>query len=148
MVLAVVFNANSLPAQNPATAKVKPAFLLTVQDNLISLKATDASLIEVLEEIGRRIKIEVVAPLREQEKVTTEFNQLPLEEAIKKLTPNYSHAMVSDEGGKKISKVIILQKSNTVLSKAVVTVPEPKKEEKAAKPVPSVKQEIAKQKLR
>ena len=60
--------------------KGKPAakadFVLTVKDNLISLKAKDASLKEVLEEIGRKMNIEVLALLPEQEKITTEFEKL------------------------------------------------------------------------
>jgi hypothetical protein len=51
--------AETNPKGKPAT---KADFVLTVKDNLISLKAKDALLKEVLEEIGRRMKIDVVSP--------------------------------------------------------------------------------------
>ena len=95
--------------------KGKPAakadFVLTVKDNLISLKAKDASLKEVLEEIGRKMNIEVLALLPEQEKITTEFETLPLEEAIERLIRNYPHLIVSQEGDRRITRIIALQKS-------------------------------------
>ena len=50
--------AETNPKGKPAT---KADFVLTVKDNLISLKAKEALLKEVLEEIGRRMKIDVVA---------------------------------------------------------------------------------------
>jgi hypothetical protein len=52
-------------AEADRSAKGKPAtktdFVLTIKDNLISLEAKDASLKEILEEIGRRMKVDVVA---------------------------------------------------------------------------------------
>lgn len=145
--LTFIFNATSLPAQSQSTGKAKPAFVVTVRDNLISLKATDASLIEVLEEIGKRTKIEIVAPLPEKEKITAEFDKLPLEEAIKRLTPNYSHAMISEPGGKRIGKIIVLQKGGETARPVPATkAPGIKRPETAAKPTPSVKPETVKEK--
>ena len=46
----------------------KADFVLTIKDNLISLKAKYSPLIEILEEIGRKMNIEVLALLPEQEK--------------------------------------------------------------------------------
>ncbi|MDP2607366.1 MAG: hypothetical protein Q8S00_32935, partial [Deltaproteobacteria bacterium] len=108
--LGFFINPTDLSAQNQPAAKGKTGFVLTIQDNLISLKATDALLLEILQEIGRRMKIEMVAPLPEKGKITAEFDKLSLEDAIKRLTPHYSHAMISEPGGKKISKIIVLQK--------------------------------------
>jgi hypothetical protein len=118
--------------------KGKPAakanFLLTVKDNLLSLKAKDASLKEILEEIGRSMNIEVLALLPEQEKITTEFEKLPLEEAIEKLIGNYPHLMVSQEGDKRITRIVALQKSvDTVPSKPVIKETETKKQETPVK---------------
>ena len=114
--------------------KGKPAakadFVLTIKDNLVSLNAKDASLIEILEEIGRRMSIEVFALLPEQEKVTTEFETIPLEEAIERLIRNYSHLIVSQEGDRRITRIIALQKSGiTVPSNPVVKETEAKKQE-------------------
>jgi hypothetical protein len=145
--LGLFINPTDLSAQNQPAAKGKTGFVLTIQDNLLSLKATDASLIEVLEEVGRRMKIEVVAALPEKEKITAEFNKLSLEDAIKRLTPNYSHAMISEPGGKKISKIIVLQKGGeTARPVPAAKAPKIKRSETVARPAPSVKQEIVKEK--
>ena len=116
------------------SAKGKPAtkadFVLTVNGNLISLQAKDASLKDVLEEIGRKINIEVFALLSEQEKTTVGFENLPLKEAIERLIRNYPHLIVSQEGDSRITRIIALQKSlDTVLPTAVVKETETKKQE-------------------
>jgi type II secretory pathway component GspD/PulD (secretin) len=115
-------------------AAAKADFVLTVKDNVISLKAKDASLREILEEIGRRTSIEVFALLPQQEKITTEFEKVPLEEAIERLIRNYPHLLVSQEGDGKITRIVALQKNaDTVSSKPVMTGPEIKKEETPTK---------------
>jgi type II secretory pathway component GspD/PulD (secretin) len=91
----------------PAT---KPDFVLTVKDSLISLKAKDASLKEVLEEIGRRMNVEVVGNVPSNEKVTAEFEKLPLQEAVQRLSTNYSFQIDSEKTGKRITKVVVLDK--------------------------------------
>ena len=145
--LTILIHPSYLLAQNQITGKGQSNFTLTIQGNLISLKATDASLIEVLEEVGRRMKIEVVAAVPEKEKITAEFDKLSLEDAIKRLTPNYSHAMISEPGGKKISKIIVLQKGGeTARPVPAAKAPEIKRPETVARPAPSVKQEIVKEK--
>jgi hypothetical protein len=95
-------------------AAAKADFVLTVKDNVISLKAKDASLKEVLQEIGRRMSIEVLALLSEQEKIPTEFEKFLLQEAIEKLVRNYSHLIVSQEGNRKITRIIALQKGSEI----------------------------------
>jgi hypothetical protein len=79
-----------------------------VNDNLIFLKAKDASLKEILEEIGRRMKIDVVGNVPEIEKVTAELDKLPLEQAVQRLSTNYSFQIDSEKAGKPITKLIVL----------------------------------------
>src|SRR5262249_41438326 len=80
-----------IPQGKPAT---KADFVLTVKDNLISLKAKDASLKEILEEIGRMMKIDVIAGIPDTTKIT-EFENLSVEEAVNRLSRNYSYVMDS-----------------------------------------------------
>ena len=76
------------------------------------------------------MSIEVFALLPEQEKVTTEFETIPLEEAIERLIRNYSHLIVWQEGDRRITRIIALQKSGiTVPSNPVVKETEAKKQE-------------------
>jgi hypothetical protein len=76
----------------------------TVEDNLLSLKAKDASLKEVLEEIGRRMKVDVVAGIPDTKKITAEFENLSLEEAVSRLSTNYSYVMDSTNGKRRSPK--------------------------------------------
>jgi hypothetical protein len=108
----------------------KADFVLAVKDNLISLEAKNASLKEILEEIGRKMNIEVLALLPEQEKLTTEFENVPLEEAIERLLRNYPHLAVSQEGDRRITRIVALQKSGDLVpSTPVMKETETKKQE-------------------
>ena len=120
----------------------KADFTLTVKDNLISLKAQDASLKEVLEEIGRRMKIDVVAGIPDTKKITAEFENLSIEEAVNRLSTNYSYVMDSTNGERKITKIIVLEKGKeTVPSIPTTKESTIKKEEKPIKPETRVREE-------
>ena len=67
--------ADRRPKGKPAP---EAAFVLAVQDNLVSLTVRNASLKGCLEQTGPRMNIEVLALLPEREKTTTEFEKLPL----------------------------------------------------------------------
>lgn len=86
----------------------KADFILTIEEGLISLNAKDASLKEIVEEIGRRMEIEVVANIPDEEKITMEFEKLSLEDAIERLARNYVYEKKSEEG--KITKIVLLPK--------------------------------------
>jgi type II secretory pathway component GspD/PulD (secretin) len=100
--------------------KSKTDFVLTVKDNLISLDAKDASLKEIVEEIGRQMKINVVANISEKEKVTTKFDKLSLKDAIHRLR-EYADIIYLKDSGKekgKITKVMVFPKrKGEVISK-------------------------------
>ncbi len=85
-------------------------FELTVKDGLISLKTKDASLREIIEEIGKSMKIKVVGAIPDEERISAEFDKLSLEEALEKLSTNYGLLTDSEKEEKKITKIIILPK--------------------------------------
>ena len=116
----------------------KVDFVLTVRDNLISLKAKDASLKEVLEEIGRRMKIDVIAGIPDATKITAEFENLSVEEAVNRLSTNYSYVMDSTTGQRKITKIIVLEKGK----ETTVSTPTTKKEEKPVKPESKAREDV------
>jgi hypothetical protein len=78
-------------AEADRSPKGKPAskadFVLTVKDNLISLEAKNASLKAVLE-----------AGIPDTKKITAEFENLSIEEAVSRLITNYSYVMDSTNG--------------------------------------------------
>src|SRR6266436_5513581 len=137
MAPAQIFAAESerIPKGKPAT---KADFVLTVKDNLISLKAKDASLKEVLEEIGRRMKVDVVAGIPDTKKITAEFENLSLEEAVSRLSTNYSYVMDSTNGKRKITKIIVLEKGK----ETAVSTPTTKKEEQSVKPESKAREDV------
>jgi hypothetical protein len=85
-------------------------FILTVKDNLISLSAKDASFKELLEEIGRRMNIEVFANIPREQKLTLEFDSLSIEDAIRELRKYASIVYVKDakKEPEQIRKIIAL----------------------------------------
>jgi hypothetical protein len=83
---------------------------LRVKDNLISLKAKGASIKEILEDIGRRMEIEVVADIPSEEKITVELDMMYLGHAIKRFRTNYAYITESEEEEGKITKIIVVPK--------------------------------------
>jgi len=88
-------------------------FILTIKDDLLSLRARDASLKEILEAMGRRMKIVMVGNIPEEERITIRFDKLTLEDAIKSLSKNYAFVKESEREKGKITKITILSESRS-----------------------------------
>lgn len=83
---------------------------LVVKGNDISLKARDASLKNILEEIGRRMNIDVVADIPREDKITVDLDMMYLGDAIKKFKKNYAYITESDKDKGKITKIFVVPK--------------------------------------
>ena len=83
-------------------------YVLVVKGDHISLKAKDASLKDILEEIGRRMKIDVVANIPREEKITLELDMMYLGDAIKRFKTNYAYITESDKDKGKITKIVVV----------------------------------------
>ncbi len=90
-------------------------FDLSIKGGNISLSANDASLKEILKEIGQRIKVEVVGNIPEGEKVSVEFDKLSIVEVLEKLVINYGYITESEGGEKKITKIIVLPRGKETM---------------------------------
>ena len=90
-------------------------FDLSIKGGNISLSAKDASLKEILREIGRKMKVEVVGYMPEGEKVSVEFDKLSIVEALEKLVINYGYIMDSEGGERKIVKIIVLPRGKETM---------------------------------
>jgi type II secretory pathway component GspD/PulD (secretin) len=122
--------------------------LLTIQDNLISLNANEASLKEIIEEIGRKMNIEVVAHLSRKEKVSIEFYRLKIDEVLIELREYVKIAYIiknSEIGQGKISKIIVFPKMQATELSRPMTQLEIRQSENSVKPESSVGEETAKQ---
>jgi hypothetical protein len=101
----------------PSLSNLAPPlpFRLTVHKGVLSLHAQDASLKEIIEEIGRRLRIETVVKIPPDQQVTLMFEQLSLEEAIKRFR-KYAHIVYharrdSDTASGQITKILVFPKS-------------------------------------
>jgi hypothetical protein len=85
------------------------AFVLTIQDELITLSATQASLKAILEEIGRRMDIPVKAEIPAAVTVTLAFERLPLPEVLNRLGKyvNYGYVQRWEQGELRISAITV-----------------------------------------
>ncbi len=83
---------------------------LAIEDGLITLNAIDASLKEIIENIGNKMDIEVVGNIANDEIITLKFEKLSIEETLKKLTTSYGYVMDSELEEKSITRIIVLPK--------------------------------------
>ncbi len=92
-------------------------FRLTVVEGYLSLEAKEASVAKIFEEVGRQMGIAVDIRIGSEEKITIEFDKLPLEDLINRLGKNTSYWYVKDslaQGG--ISKLVLLPNGKGILA--------------------------------
>lgn len=74
-----------------------PTFLLSIRDNALSAKIENAPLGEVLKELARQAHLEVyLRGSSAEEKVSARFDNLPLEEGIKRLLKGKDYTLTYD----------------------------------------------------
>ncbi len=113
----------------------KAEMILTIEEELISLNAKDASLKEIIEEIGSKMEFEVVGSIDSEEKITLIFANLSIEDALKKLTTSYGYVMDAESEGKNITKIIVLPKGRkTAPSSSTTNESEPREKKKRPEP--------------
>jgi len=83
-------------------------YVLVVKGDHISLKAKDASLKDILEEIGRRMKIEVIANISREEKITIDLDMMYLGDALKRFKTNYAYITKTDKKKGKITNIVVV----------------------------------------
>jgi len=103
-------------------------FVLRVEANRVSLDAQDASLRAILEEIGKKMDLEVLGEIPAKEAITAEFHNLPLEQALQRLSSNFGYQMKWEEGGQKIAKIFVLPKGTGTNMRSATKEVEPSKE--------------------
>ena len=87
-----------LSIQASPLQKIDPIFL-EVKKGKVTLRARDADLGEILKQLSRRAGFELFIYEDIGRKVTIDINDLPLEEALKKLLPNYGFLFRRTSGG-------------------------------------------------
>jgi hypothetical protein len=89
------------PQTLEGTSAPQTTFVLTIHDDLIWLSAKKASLKAMIEEIGRRMHIQVDVQIPAAATVTLAFEQLPLPEVLQRFGRYVNYGYVEQwEGGK------------------------------------------------
>lgn len=103
--------AESVP---PATANLQASenLIVSTNDGFVSVKATETSLKDVIERIGQVLGIEVEAQVGDNEKVTAEFRDLTLDQAMDRLSGNYAYT--TDGHGSSVEKLFVFPKGESV----------------------------------
>ena len=113
-----------------------PTFDLTVHEQRLSLRAREASLTAILAQIGRELGIDVVAHLPEDETITVAFDDLPVVEALKKLSTNYAYVVDTAKADNRITKIVIFSKGETAPRPSASLPPDAQSTESSARPAP------------
>jgi type II secretory pathway component GspD/PulD (secretin) len=144
LICPVVSSASELNQNSNEKLENKVKYELSIKNNLITLNAKDAALKKILEDIGQRMNIEVFARIPAGDKITIQFANLTLEEALKKFKTNYAYLTDSKEKQGNITHVVVVPKGQQAdLYLKEVTKAEPKVKnkkniagEKTSKPEP------------
>jgi hypothetical protein len=110
-------------AQQSREEKIQQSgtFHVNLSKDYVSLQANEAPVAMVLDEIANKAGIAVENGLRLREKITIQFDRVPLEEAIKLLAKNviiiYSTRDRNDRS-LRIARVVVLPKTKDLVSRS------------------------------
>ena len=85
--------------------------LKVIKGNLLTLHAVNASLKSVIQQIGAKLKIEVVIHLKDEETITLDFEELDTIKAIDELSKFANFIYYKDAKTGKVKKIIVTPKS-------------------------------------
>jgi hypothetical protein len=108
---ATMLGANE-PANLPGRDRSTDAtFKVTVEHARVSLRAKQAPLAKVIDEIGKQMKLDVDADISTHDRITMTFDQLTLDEALEhifKHRTNYAYSTLVDRSSGRITKIVVL----------------------------------------
>jgi tetratricopeptide (TPR) repeat protein len=96
-----------LAVQGTAPAANSEHFTVSESGGFISVAAVDAPLKSVIAAVRRQVEIDVDGEVAEEDRVTANFDQLPLEQAIAKLTDRY--VFVHDETDGRLIRIVLFR---------------------------------------
>jgi len=90
-----------------ATVEPNPAYDLTVDGDKVTLRVADGRLLDVVEDLGRRLGFEVVATSIRDLRISTEFQDLPTREAIRRICDAVGYVEVPDPATGRIMRLVL-----------------------------------------
>jgi hypothetical protein len=100
-------------------------FVLTLQDDRLSLRATEAPLQEILAEIGRQMHLDVRGEIPADMRVTLAFERLPLPEVLQRLGQYVNYASIARRQGKIIALRVYARHNTPLPAVETAQTPEP-----------------------
>ncbi len=104
----------AVAAAGPGAAGETPApgsYDLTVTEDRVSLHAVDGSLLRILEDLGGRVGFELVADAAQDSRVSARFENLPVDQAIRRIVGKLGYVEVSDRETGRTSRLILTSKN-------------------------------------
>jgi hypothetical protein len=97
-------------AQQPAVRDSVESFKVKVNEGYLSVNAYHAPLAKVLNEIGKQAGIAVDGNIGPEETITIQFDEVALEEGLKRLAKNISIIYTKNPKGKtpRIARIVVL----------------------------------------
>jgi hypothetical protein len=85
----------------------KPAYDLTVEGDNVTLRVADGRLLDVVEDLGRQLGFEVVATSINDLRISTEFQNLPSREAVRRICDAVGYVEVPDPVTGRIMRLVL-----------------------------------------
>jgi len=89
------------------TVEPKPAYDLTIDGDKVSLRVADGRLLDVVEDLGRQLGFEVVATSIHDLRISTEFQNLPSREAVRRICDSVGYVEVPDPATGRIMRLVL-----------------------------------------
>jgi hypothetical protein len=85
----------------------EPAYDLIIEGDKVSLRIENGRLVDVVEDLGRRLGFEVVATSVSDRRISTEFQGLPPREAIRRICESVGYVEVPDPTTGRIMRLVL-----------------------------------------
>jgi hypothetical protein len=141
LLVLTVTSAQAAEKSAPARPQAPGTFQVKASKGYLSVDAREAPLTKIFEEIGKQAGIVVESGIGPEQKITIQFDRVPLEDAIKKLSKNVSIFYTQDpkDNRPRIVRVAVLPEGKQLappLSRPAAPAQASKTKEPAPKPEP------------
>jgi hypothetical protein len=111
----------------PANSQPPGTFQLKVSQGYLSLEATEASLVQIFQEIGKQAKITFDSNMGPEEKITIRLERVPLEDGTRQLAKNVTIFYTENPKDKtrQISRVVVVSEGKESVPVQTKTSPQP-----------------------
>jgi hypothetical protein len=123
----LVLMAGATLTQAAQSTQVVGTFQLKISQGYLSLEATEASLVQIFQEIGKQGKITFDSNIGPEEKITIRLERVPLEDGIRQLAKNVTIFYTENPKDKtrRISRIVVVSEGKESVPVQTKTSPQP-----------------------